>query len=104
MAISEKPLTLEQPPDLVVEIASPRQSINGLVRRCIWYTENGVGIALLVDPDRSANMTVTSRRSSAKVCGSNPATWSAGPPRVRVGADPDGTESETECGWTAAPQ
>lgn len=50
MAISEKPLTLEQPPDLVVEIASPRQSINGLVRRCIWYTENGVGIALLVDP------------------------------------------------------
>src|SRR5207248_6533352 len=42
------------PPDLTVEIASPRQSINKLVRRCLWYVANGVQIALLVDAyDRS---------------------------------------------------
>ena len=44
----------EEPPDLVVEIVSPEQSTNALVRRCLWYVANGVGIALLVDPsDRS---------------------------------------------------
>lgn len=43
-----------EPPDLVVEILSPKQSVTALVRRCVWYVENGVGAALLVDPgDRS---------------------------------------------------
>lgn len=42
------------PPDLAVEILSPKQSVTALVRRCVWYVENGVGVALLVDPvDRS---------------------------------------------------
>lgn len=42
------------PPDLAVEIVSPGQSATALVRRCIWYTEHGVTLALLVDPeDRS---------------------------------------------------
>lgn len=41
-------------PDLVVEIVSPKQSVNRLVRRCLWYVANGVRIALLVDVyDRS---------------------------------------------------
>jgi Uma2 family endonuclease len=38
------------PPDIAVEIVSPRQSISALVRRCLWYVEHGVRIALLIDP------------------------------------------------------
>ena len=38
------------PPDIAVEIASPQQSVNGLVRRCLWYVAHGVQVALLVDP------------------------------------------------------
>ncbi|MBM2810126.1 MAG: hypothetical protein HW416_885 [Chloroflexi bacterium] len=40
-----------EPPDIAVEIVSPKQSVNALVRRCTWYVDNGVQIALLVDPD-----------------------------------------------------
>jgi Uma2 family endonuclease len=41
-------------PDIAVEIVSPEQSANYLVRRCLWYVANGVRIALLFDPrDRS---------------------------------------------------
>lgn len=41
-------------PDIAIEIVSPDQSVTALVRRCIWYVENGVQVALLVDPaDRS---------------------------------------------------
>jgi Uma2 family endonuclease len=39
-----------EPPDVAVEIVSPKQSVSALVRRCLWYVANGVGIALLVDP------------------------------------------------------
>jgi Uma2 family endonuclease len=39
-----------EPPDVAVEIASPGQSSNALVRRCLWYTANEVAVALLVDP------------------------------------------------------
>ncbi|SRR5712692_3447531 len=43
-----------EPPDVAIEIASPRQSVSQLVRRCLWYVEQGVLVALLVDPqDRS---------------------------------------------------
>lgn len=43
-----------EPPDIAVEIVSPEQSVNALVRRCLWYVANGVRIAILVDPaDRS---------------------------------------------------
>ena len=43
-----------EPPDIAVEIVSPEQSVNALVRRCLWYVEHGVRVALLVDPaDRS---------------------------------------------------
>lgn len=38
------------PPDIAIEIVSPEQSVNALVRRCVWYVANGVAIALLVDP------------------------------------------------------
>jgi len=44
----------DAPPDVAFEIVSPEQSTNALVRRCVWYVDNGVGLALLVDPaDRS---------------------------------------------------
>jgi Uma2 family endonuclease len=39
-----------EPPDLVIEIVSPKQGANKLVRRCLWYVANGVEVALLVDP------------------------------------------------------
>jgi len=37
-------------PDIAIEIISPGQRPNALVRRCLWYVGNGVGAALLVDP------------------------------------------------------
>ncbi|HEX2172390.1 MAG TPA: Uma2 family endonuclease [Dehalococcoidia bacterium] len=41
---------VDEPPDLVIEIVSPDQSVAALIRRCQWYVNNGVLIALLVDP------------------------------------------------------
>jgi Uma2 family endonuclease len=38
------------PPDVAIEIVSPEQSANALVRRCVWYVANDVEVALLVDP------------------------------------------------------
>ncbi|HYU17562.1 MAG TPA: Uma2 family endonuclease [Chloroflexota bacterium] len=38
------------PPDIAIEIASPGQRQSALVRRCRWYVEHGVPIALLVEP------------------------------------------------------
>jgi Uma2 family endonuclease len=38
------------PPDVAVEIVSPGQSTNRLVRRCLWYVAHGVKAALLLDP------------------------------------------------------
>jgi Uma2 family endonuclease len=43
-----------EPPDVAVEILSPRQSVTKAFQRCLWYVTHGVAIALLVDPtDRS---------------------------------------------------
>lgn len=43
-----------EPPDIAIEIVSPKQGVNPLIRRCLWYVEHGVRLALLVDPaDRS---------------------------------------------------
>lgn len=38
------------PPDITIEIVSPEQSTNALVRRCLWYVAHGIAAALLVDP------------------------------------------------------
>ena len=38
------------PPDIAVEIASPGQRMVALMQRCAWYVENGVRVALLVQP------------------------------------------------------
>src|SRR5207248_1678259 len=39
-----------EPPDIAIEIVSPEQSVNALVRRCLWYAANGDQVALLIDP------------------------------------------------------
>ena len=38
------------PPDIAVEIRSPSQRARVGSERCLWYVENGVQIAVLVDP------------------------------------------------------
>lgn len=40
-----------EPPDITIEIVSPEQRSNALIRRCLWYVSNGVRIAVLVDPN-----------------------------------------------------
>jgi Uma2 family endonuclease len=43
-----------EPPDIAIEIVSPGQSVNSVVRRSVWYVDNGVRVALVVDAeDRS---------------------------------------------------
>ncbi|HLH23227.1 MAG TPA: Uma2 family endonuclease [Chloroflexota bacterium] len=39
-----------EPPDIAIEIVSPGQSVNRLVRRCLSFVAHGVRAALLVDP------------------------------------------------------
>jgi Uma2 family endonuclease len=37
-------------PDVAVEIVSPKQSVTKIVRRCVWYVNHSVRVALQVDP------------------------------------------------------
>ena len=41
----------DTPPDIAVEIRSPKQSVSAQIRRCLWYVEHEVRVALFVDPD-----------------------------------------------------
>ena len=50
-------------PDIAVEIASPGQGRQKLLDRCQWYVQNGVRVALLIDPRR---FTVTELRPDAE--------------------------------------
>jgi Uma2 family endonuclease len=55
-----------EPPDIAMEVVSPAQSVNALLRRCLWYVAHGVQLAVLVDPgDRSAIVFRPDTRSSA---------------------------------------
>ena len=45
---------VHEPPDIVIEIVSPKQSVTALLGKCVWYTENGVKIAVLVDPEEQS--------------------------------------------------
>jgi len=55
-----------EPPDIIIEIASPEQSVNALVRRCLWYVRNSVQFALLVDPaDKSVLAFCPDRQATA---------------------------------------
>lgn len=52
-----------EPPDIAIEIASPDQNINSLIRRCAWFVSNGVEIALLIN---AGNRAVTRFRVSGQ--------------------------------------
>ena len=43
--------TFSEPPDIAIEIVSPGQSTNALLRRCLWFVANGVAVAILADPE-----------------------------------------------------
>lgn len=51
---------LVQAPDAAIEIVSPEQSTNALIRRCLWYVANGVQVAVLADPDDESVLTFRS--------------------------------------------
>jgi Uma2 family endonuclease len=38
------------PPDIAVEIGGAEHDLESLFLRCVWYVDNGVRIAVLVDP------------------------------------------------------
>lgn len=42
--------SVDEPPDIAVEIVSLEHNVMALFRKCVWYIEHGVKIALLVDP------------------------------------------------------
>ncbi len=42
------------PPDVAIEIISPDQRVSELIRKCNWYLENGVRVAILVLLDDGA--------------------------------------------------
>ena len=60
------------PPDLVVEIVSPKQSVTKLIRRSVWYVANGVRVAVLVDPDDKTVMMFRSGHEQRLVRGDQP--------------------------------
>jgi Uma2 family endonuclease len=64
------------PPDVTIEIVSPRQGVNALVGRCAWYISHGVCLALLVDP--------TDESVTAFQEGAAPAYW-RGSDRIDLG-------------------
>ena len=39
----------EEPPDIAVEILSPKQSVTRMILRCAWYVEHGAAVALMLD-------------------------------------------------------
>lgn len=46
-----------EPADIAIEIVSPGQRIARLVEKCGWYVDNGVRIALMVNP-RDSSVTI----------------------------------------------
>ena len=46
----EVPDVVRLPPDVAIEIRSPDQSRSRLMRRCEWYVDHGVELALLIEP------------------------------------------------------
>lgn len=54
----------ELPPDIALEVVSPDQGVNLLTRRCLWFVEHGVQIALLADP---VDKSVMSFRAGAAI-------------------------------------
>jgi Uma2 family endonuclease len=40
-----------EPPDIAFEVVSPGQRVSSLLRKCAWYLENGVRVAVIVDTE-----------------------------------------------------
>ena len=40
-----------EPPDIAFEVVSPGQRVSSLLRKCTWYVENGVRVAVIVDAE-----------------------------------------------------
>jgi Uma2 family endonuclease len=73
-----------EPPDVAIEIVSPRQSLSKLRRRCQWYVDHGVPLALLVDPrDRSITL-FRAGASPAKLRGADQVDFDAIIPGLRL--------------------
>lgn len=60
-----------EPPDIAIEIVSPEQSVNALVRRCLWYVSHGVQVALLVDPDDESVLAFRPDGAASAWCGTD---------------------------------
>lgn len=53
-----------EPPDIAIEIVSPKQSINRLFRRCLSYVHAGVQAAVLIDPSDESVLVVRPGRET----------------------------------------
>jgi len=59
------------PPDIAIEIVSPGQTANQMVTRSLWYTENGVHAALLVDPSHRSVLVFRPNQPPVSLTGSD---------------------------------
>jgi Uma2 family endonuclease len=75
------------PPDIAVEIVSPRQSRPKLRHQCRWYVDNGVLIALLVDPRYHTVMRLEPRQPETLLRGSDLVDCTAILPGARLTVD-----------------
>jgi Uma2 family endonuclease len=73
-----------EPPDIAVEIASPEQSVNALIRKCLWFVEQGAQIAILVDPDDESVLLFRPEKQPIALGGTDPIDLTAVLPEFRV--------------------
>jgi Uma2 family endonuclease len=79
--------TMTEPPDIAAEIASPGQSRRWLVRKCAWYVEHGVALALLIDPEQKSVLVFGPGTSTATRQGTEIIDLSAVVPDLIVSCD-----------------
>jgi Uma2 family endonuclease len=75
-----------EPPDVTVEIVSPKQSLTKLVRRCLWYAAHGVPVALLVDPIDKTILLFRSGQTVSAIRGDQSVDLSDAVPGLRFAA------------------
>jgi Uma2 family endonuclease len=77
----------EVAPDAAIEIASPGQSPNALVRRCVWYVDHGVERALSVDPADRSVVEFETGLAPRTLRGDEPISFGAALPGFRLTVD-----------------
>lgn len=75
------------PPDIVVEIASPEQRMAALIEHCNWFVENRVRAAVLVQPSDSSVRLFRPDGEPRTLRGSDPIDLSDILPGFRVTVD-----------------